>query len=153
VALIDDLRVVVDDCRGILGELGFREHSATIVKTIWSGGRTGAGDKFEEEYPLYCGNQQNPKIKFPNQRDIALGLMSLGIITIGPLTPEFTRYDTTTGGILRDIIALTEAERSDTVHILVTGPQHPNGAKYRIKNLNADRALRVMITAVVVSGN
>lgn len=150
--LVNDLRSVLDDCRGIMGELGFREHSVTLIRTLWSGGRTGAGVRAEEAHPLYVGNAQSPKVRFPNQRDIASGMVSLGTITIGPLTPLFTRPDGTESGILRDLLALSEAEWTDTVHLFVQGPQHPNGAKYRCKNLNCDKPLRIMITAVIVSG-
>jgi hypothetical protein len=152
--LVNDLRAVVDACRGIMGELGFREHSVTLRKTSWTGGRTGDGDKIIEDFPLYVGVAQNPKVRFPNQKDLALGLMSKGTITIGPLTPQFTQPDgITTSGVVRDLVAMAALERSDTMQLLVTGPQCPRGVLYRIENVNVDKPLRIIITAVSVTGN
>jgi hypothetical protein len=151
--LVNDLRAVVDACRGIVGELGFREHSVAVRKTMWTGGRTGDGDKIVEDFALYVGNAQNPKVKFPNQKDLALGMMSKGSIMIGPLTPRFTLPNGTTSGIVTDLVAMEALERSDNMHLLVTGPQCPRGVLYRIENINLDRPLRIMISAVSVTGN
>lgn len=147
-ASANSLRRIADRVRAIPGKMGLREHSATLVKTSWTGGRTGEGDKIVEELPLLINGTENPKIKFPNQRDVALGLMPLGTITVGPLTPEFPG-----GGILRNFVASQQLERSDTLHVLVTGPQHPNGCLYRIETVNVDKALRVTIVCNTVSGN
>lgn len=146
-ASVNTYRRIADKARAIPGKFGLREHSVSIVKTSWTGGRTGYGDKIVEETPLLV-NGQNPKVRFPNQRDVALGLMSFGTITIGPLTPNYGA-----GGIDRDLVASQELESSGTLLLRVTGPQHPNGAQYRIQTVNVDRALRVTFVCVSVTGN
>lgn len=152
--IVNDLRAVVDACRGIMGELGFREHSVTLVRTVWTGERPGLGQPQEtERTPITVGNGQNPKVKFPSQRDIALNMMSLGTIEIGPVTPEFFNLiGAHLGGIVEGLTDRTTFQKGETLHIEVRGPQHPNGAKYKIENTDSNRALRRIIRCSQVTG-
>ncbi len=153
-ATADRFRRIADRHRALPGRLGLREHSVTLVKTSWSGGRVGVGTRSEESTPLLVnghpmiGPGVNPKVQFPNQRDVALGLVSLGTITIGPITPDYG-----TGGTERNRLAELLREEPDSLHLLVTGPQHPNGAMYRIQNIDSDKALHFRIIAVITTGN
>lgn len=146
-ANVDNFRRIAERARGIPGRFGLREHSVDVVHTWWDGENGGArGNKNESVTRLLVGGY-NPKVSFPSQRDIALNLMSFGTITIGPFTPQ-----TLDGlGISRDLINRDPMELSDTLHLIVTGPQHPEGCKYKIQNVNVEKAIHFTIVASTVS--
>ena len=151
---VNSFRRLAENARKIPGKMGLHEHSATLLVSTWDGnGRFGTGPRQEtQRIPILVGGQ-NPKVTFPSQRDIAQGIMSVGTITIGPLTPEF--YDAlgvADGGTIRELIDRELIDRAGTLHILVRGPQHPKGAKYKIENTNAEKAIHFTLRCSAVTG-
>jgi hypothetical protein len=138
----DDFRAIADECRAIPAEFGLREHSVDIVVTTWSGERVGEGSSTRVDYPILVGGA-NPKVRFPSQKEIAIGLMSDGEVRIGPFTPSYG-----SGGVVRQrfggIFGGAALGPNQTWHYRVTGPTCPNGILYRQRNTNTDRALQIV---------
>lgn len=145
-SLADEFRQIADECRSIPNEFGLREHAVTLVRNYWTGGRPGDGDEVSSDTPITVSGGANPKVRFPSQREIALGLMSEGQVTIGPFTPEYG-----VGGIDRTLFDGSQLSTGDGLFLRLTGPQHPEGVLYRIKNCNVDQALRVTLVCVPVT--
>jgi hypothetical protein len=139
-------RKLADSIRSIPADFGLREHSATLVWHDFSGDSLGEGLEVQTAHPILV-NGANPKVRFPSQKEIALGLMSKGQCTVGPFTPE---YDT--GGIDRDLLngsimpSGAPMPVGSLLLVKVQGPQCPDGILHRIANCNVDRALRVTLT-------
>lgn len=140
----DRFRRIADRCRSIPGRsFGLREHSVTIVYSTWTGGTLGEGEQETTEIQVTSPGGHNPKVKFPSQREIALGLMSEGQVVIGPVTPFYGP-----GGMDRDLLNGSQMSANESLHLRITGPQCPDGVLYRLKNVDTDQAIHVMITAV-----
>lgn len=142
---VASFRRLADACRAIPGKLSFglREHSVALVASYWTGGQPGVGDEVSVETPILVNGTSPPKVRFPTQREISLGMMSEGSVEVGPFTPDYG-----TGGFNRSLLDGSLVDTGDTLHLLLTGPQHPDGQRYRIKNCNVDRALRVTLICV-----
>jgi hypothetical protein len=135
----DRFRRIADRCRGIPGQLGLREHAVFLVQSSWDGASLGDGNETTVSTPIHVGRGQNPKVRFPSQREVALGLMGMGDLEIGPFTPKFGG-----GGVDRSTLNGSLLAPGDGLHVRVIGPQMPApGSLFRIKNVNVDRALRV----------
>lgn len=139
----DRYRRIADRCRGLPAQHGLREHSVFLVESSWSGAALGDGELTEVATPILVHGKYPPKVRYPNQREIALGLMSEGSLVVGPFTPTWGA-----GGFDRSKLDGTLLDTGETLHIRVVGPQAPNGVRYRIKNCNVDHALRVTLTCV-----
>jgi len=83
-----------------------------------------------------------PKVTWLNDEQLALANLGSGTIDIGPITPDFTDLSLLTGADL---------EAGDAMYVLITGPNHPNGAVYRVINVKAEKALNYRIRATAVS--
>lgn len=147
---IDDFRELADDIRSIPGEFGLREYRCFLVTKEWSGEHPGDGDEVEKLVPLTVGGGQNPKVRFPSQRDVALNLMSLGTIIIGPLTPAYGAGGTNRALFDGSLITVGVGQ-----YIRVYAPDDGDSSDYKVNYVNVDRALRITLqcTNVTVSGN
>jgi hypothetical protein len=147
---VNEWRELADDIRSIPGsdDFGLRENACFLVTKKWTGERPGDGDEETTLTPLTVGGQ-NPKIKFPNQRDVALGLMSLGEVMIGPLTPAFPG-----GGTNRAYFDGSLLSPAEGLVIRIVPPDGGDSSDYKVNYTNTDSALRVMIkcTNVTMSG-
>jgi hypothetical protein len=132
------------EARGEVGEAGFRVHSATIVAETYTG-HTGESLTNIDEAPLVEGGGYNPKVRWLKDEEIAVGNLAGGTIEVGPITPAFA-----VGGTDLDTL-MGELDRGATRHVRIVGPKHPNGARYRITEIRAERPLRYIIRAVPVS--
>ena len=141
----DSLRELAYNARAIPGQLGIRPNSVAIVRGTWSGTNTGRGDEIGELWPITEANGQPPKVREINTEELALGNLGKGSLKIGPITPDFPGG----GTALADLQPCVNA--GQTVHVIVTGPAYPNGAKFVIKSVNADRALHWTLTVEPVS--
>jgi hypothetical protein len=137
----DEFRAIADECRAIPAEFGLREHTASIVTTVWSGAQPGDGDETEFLAPITVAGGAPPKVRFPSQKEIALGFYAAGQVVIGPFTPSYG-----TGGVDRNSFNGSTLQTYDGLQIRVTGPQCPKGALYRVDNSNVDHALHVTLT-------
>ncbi len=144
-SLVSDLKKTLYDARSIAGRLGFRTHTVALVQHYAMGQHTGDVD-LSSAQPIHERDGYPPKVVWLNDEQLTLAGLGNGAIDIGPITPEFPGGGT-------DLSALTGADLStgDTLHLLITGPNHPNGALYRIKSVTAEKALNYKIRAVPVS--
>ncbi len=141
----DKYRAIADKHRNLPAQYGLREHSVSLIFTTTTSGRPWEGDETLTELPITHPGGGNPKVRFPTQRELTLGLMSIGTVNVGPITPDYGL-----GGLDRSLFDGTQLEVGVGMQIKITGPQHPNGCLYRIKNSNVDRALRITWVCVPV---
>jgi hypothetical protein len=141
-AAADRFKAIVSKYRHLPGDYGLRPHRVDLVLAQWNGGQTGEGSEFRDAVRLLEGGQ-NPKVRWLRQDELALGGMPKGTAIIGPITPDFPG-----GGTPISLLTGSGAQRSDTYHVLITGPQHPDGASYRLVSTDASRALRYTLTVV-----
>lgn len=145
----DEFRQIADECRAIPNEFGLREHTVDVIVTQTSGGVPWADESGQQTItPITVYGGAPPKVRFPTQREISLGMMSEGSVTVGPFTPDYG-----VGGIDRELFTGSQLETGDGYAVRITGPQHPNGCMYRVKNSNVDRALQVTLVCVPVEGS
>lgn len=131
--LADDLKPVLFDVRGIMGELGFRTHTVALLVDYEGGDQT--------LLPITEAGGQPPKLVWKSDEDNPRDGGIEDFVEIGPITPAFPGGGT-------DLDSLTaEVEAGSARYLLITGPRHPDGAKYRITNVDAQKALRYMIRA------
>lgn len=143
--LADDLKPLARDIRGIPGDLGIRPHSVAILEREWSGAYSGDGVKTDATYAITEGRGAPPKVRWLSDEELAVSGESSGSVDIGPITSDH-------GAIARlGTIDGRNIDAGDARYIVITGPKHPNGAKYRITRVTADRAIHYMVRAAPVS--
>jgi hypothetical protein len=143
--LADDLLPTVLAGRAIAGTLGFRPYRVYIVAESYTGPHTGESLANIDETEIVEGSSQPPKVRWLKDEEIAVGNLAGGTIEVGPITPEFAG-----GGTSLELLA-GELDRGATRHVRIVGPKHPDGARYRITEIRAERALRYTIRAVPVA--
>lgn len=135
--LADSLKAILPGIRAIPGQLGVHVHSASVVIASTSGTYTGDGTRTETVTALTHANGQNPHISWADDKDVAMGLVPRGQVTIAWLTPS---------DALRALL-LDDPPEGYVRLIRITGPRHPNGADYRITDVKTEKALHWDITA------
>lgn len=135
--LADSLKAILPEIRAIPGTLAVHAHSAAIVIASTSGTYTGDGARTETVTPLTHANGQPPHISWANDKDVAMGLVPVGQVTIAWLTPS---------DALRALL-LDDAPDGSVRLLRITGPRHPNGVDYRITDVKTEKALHWDITA------
>lgn len=142
--LRDDLLPLINEIRSIPGQLGLRPYSVAIVIGTWSGTYVGRGSEDTETAEITEANGQPPKVRFPNDEQIALGNLGKGDAIVGPITPDHSGGGTP----LSDLVPAVQS--GQTVHAILTGPAYPTGARFRIKDVKTDRALHWTLTLTPV---
>jgi hypothetical protein len=130
----DSWRAIAYSIRSLPATFGLRPYSVSVLTSTWSGDHVGDGDQFEEETPI-LENGSNPKVRFMNEEQRALSGMPIGACEIGPITPDHGANGTPLTSILPRVAA------HETVHVLITGPAYPDGAKFLVREIKTDRAL------------
>jgi hypothetical protein len=142
--IANDFRELADDIRSIPGEFGLREYRSFLVRKPWTGTHPGDGDEMPEIIPLTVGNGANPKVRFPSQKEVALGMMASGTMMFGPLTPAYG-----TGGTDRASLDGSQLEPGVGQIIRVYEPDAvvPGGdsTDYEVVRRNVDHALRITL--------
>lgn len=129
--------------RSIAGwQFGIRMHTVAIVTGAWSGDHTGDGVKSESSTAIVEADGQPPKLRWLNDEQITVGNLPKGTCEIGPITPSFAGGGTDIATLNGDALA-----RGETIHVRITGPNHPTGAMYRLTDVKADRPFRYMLQA------
>ncbi len=116
-----------------------RPYSVAVIVGNWAGEYVGRGGSWDCGCPIQETGGQPPKVHFLNEERRALGALAAGSCEIGPITPDFVG-----GGTPLDRLAPAIAAKQ-TVHVELTGPAYPKGAKFLVKELRSDRALRWML--------
>lgn len=145
-ALADDLKSIVFQMRAIPGSLGLRPHAVAIVTETWSGEHTGEGTRTQVVTAITEADGQNPKVRWITDEEKAVGELADGTVEVGPITPSNGSVGTLLATLTQPNLA-TGATR----YLRITGPSHPDGAKYRIKRVSSERALRYMVRAEPVT--
>lgn len=143
--LADDLKPLARSIRGIPGQFGIRPHTVALLERSWDGTYTGDGTRTDATVALTEGGGYPPKVRWLSDEDVAVGGLSNGTIEVGPITADGSGIE-----ILANIRG-DDLENGDARYLVVTGPKHPNGAKYRITRITADRAIHYTIQARPVS--
>jgi hypothetical protein len=122
-SLKDDLLPIVDDARGIAGELGFRPYQVWVRKAEYTGAHTSlsVGTRTVTETRLLVGGQ-DPKVREVTRKDLVAGTAELvdAEYEIGPLTPEFAG-----GGVSENTINPDKTSSRIEVTFLLKGPGMP----------------------------
>lgn len=143
--LRDNLLPLIYNVRSIPGSMGLRPYTVAILLGTWSGAYTGRGSSVAELLTITEGNGQPPKVRELNTEELALGSLGKGSISIGPITPGFPGGGTPLGNLKPCVNA------GQTVHVVLTGPEYPKGAKFLIKDVKTDRALHYTLTCEPVA--
>lgn len=128
--------------RNYPGKHGLRPHTVDLVTTTWSGAQTGEGTKTVTTTPLVERDGLPPKVRWLKQEEIALRQLAQGSVSIGPITPDFSL-----GGTSIAALSGSATPNAATFHFIITGPQHPSGAKYKLETTGGDHALHYSIIA------
>jgi hypothetical protein len=140
--LADDLKSVLYDARGIMGELGFRPHTVALFLTYSNATEIDGQALSTETTPITEANGQPPKIVWQKAEDVPdTSATASDTVVVGPVTPSFPGGGTDLDDLRGDL------EDGVARYLLITGPRHPDGARYRILDVNADKALRYVIRA------
>jgi hypothetical protein len=141
---------IANRARRIPGEHGLRPYTVQIVVGTWSGAYVGGGSKIEQ---LETISEQGhpPKVRFLNEEALALSgsigeQLLKGSCTVGPITPAYPGGGTALSELLPAVAA------HQTVHVVLTGPSYPRGAKFLIKEVKTDRALHWTLVCEPVEG-
>lgn len=143
--LRDALLPAIAAIRSIPGQLGIRPYTVAIIRGTWSGTNTGRGTSIDEQWPITEGNGQPPKVRELGTEELALGNLGKGAIRIGPITPGFPG-----GGNPLELLKPC-VTAGQTVHVVLTGPEYPNGAKFLVKDVKTDMALHWTLVCEPVS--
>jgi hypothetical protein len=119
--LRDELLPLIDDLRGIAGDLGMHRFQVWVRTVTWSGARIGLGNKTTTDTRLLVGGQ-DPKVKVLKDESIVAGADDLqgAEFEIGPLTPSFG-----TGGYTLDTLDPSQSSTPTQYYFLLKGPGLP----------------------------
>lgn len=138
---LDRYRRIAASKRPLPGKHGLRPHTVAIITRYSFGQHTGDID-MSSLIPLTEQDGQPPKVRWLNGEQLALSGLAKGAIDIGPITPEFNG-----GGTAISAFDGTPLDTGDVLHLLITGPTHPNGALYKVVDITSDRALHYTLRA------
>lgn len=131
----DPWRSIAYSVRSIPAQFGLRQYSTSILKGSWTGEHVGDGVRTDVLDPILENGSTNPKLRFMNEEKRALAGMEIGSCEVGPITPDFGSNGTALSRLLPSL------ENGETVHVVITGPQFPNGSLFSVKKVETDRAL------------
>ena len=143
-----DLHAALAAVRGLAGSMGLHGHAVSVLAGAWSvsGGHTGDGTETSTATPLR-ENGQNPKVVWLNDEQVALAIGTTNAtVEIGPLTPDHG-----SGGVAVSTLLGTGLSDDQTLHVLITGPKHPSGERYRVVEVRAGSALHYTLRCKPVS--
>lgn len=141
--LVNNLRKTLYRGRAIASKLDreFRAHSFSIITTSEQGTHTGDVPSLDRVQRITEAGGHNPKIRWLSDEEIAVGgYPGKGIAEVGPITPKFPG-----GGTDLSILTGADLQRRDTLQGEIKGPRHPNGQRYRIIEVKAEKAFQYMI--------
>lgn len=143
--LKDDLLPLIDELRGLPGELGFRPYQVWVRTVEWSGHRAGNGVSKVTDARLSVGNGQDPKVKKVHRNDVVGGKLESvdAVYDIGPLTPKYSG-----GGVANEVLNPSPTADNQAVEVfyLIKGDGMPaDGLLCKRLGDDNDRALRRMV--------
>ena len=139
--LADNLKPVVYNLRSIAGKLGFRPFSVSIeIRTpindlnAWES----VTQYTSEIIPITSKDGYNPKVRWLNEKDYAIGYPTDAEMEIGPITPEF--FKDGYYGLSYDTLNAVNERTGVEVYYIINGPGFVN-AKFQKVSFNAEKTL------------
>lgn len=148
--LVNSLRRTLYRGRAIASRIDreFRPHSVTICTTSEAGTHTGDVNGLDERTAITQADGHNPKVRWLSDEEIAVGgYPSRGVVEIGPITPKFSG-----GGTDLSVLTGADLQRRDTLQIEIKGPRHPDGMRYRLVQITAEKAFGYFLRAAPIDG-
>ncbi len=145
-AVIDAYRAIAFAARAIPGQYGLHPHAVAIGTGAWSGSNTGGGLESITWTPIVESGSKNPKVRWLKDDEIAIGGLQAGTVQVGPITPAFPGGGTSTATLLG-----TPLTTGKTLYMRITGPQHPNGALYRVTSTSFEKAIHYTLRGAPVT--
>lgn len=145
---VESFRRLADHIRALPGHkaFGLREYEITVDIVGYTGDSLGEGIIADREMRLTVYGGVPPKIRFPSQREIALGMAGLGTCIVGPFTPFYG-----SGGIPRGWLDGTDILRDkELLQFWIVGPNFPNGCAHRLDKFQVDKALQIKLELIQV---
>lgn len=134
--LADTILPIAYSARAIAGQLGFRPYTVALLLTYANANQDSGQVLASDSTPITEANGQPPKIRQEKAEDTAgTGSAVSDTFIVGPITPAFPGGGTD----LTELIGTLDAGVAR--YLLITGPKHPEGARYRILDVNCDKAL------------
>jgi len=133
----DDIRGICHEVRSIPGQLEMRPYSVEAVTRVWSGDEPGQGtEQVDREVVTEAGGHP-PKVRWLSAEEIAVGGFEAMTAEIGPITPEFSG-----GGSVIDSLKRKGKGSRALLHFVLTGPEFPCGANFKLKTFTSHRAFQ-----------
>lgn len=133
----DDIRKLCYELRAIPGQdFEIRPYTVKIVLRQWSGAEPGQGTETVTTVDITEFSGQPPKVRWLTDEEIAIGGYDAATVEVGPITPDFPGGGTPISTLGQDPPANTLFD------YVLTGPQYPNGAIYRLKALHSDKTFQ-----------
>lgn len=141
-SLASDLKPVVYDARGLVGEFGLRPYRAYTVRRISAGAYPGDGGPPEETVTeITEARGQPPKIRALSGEEKALLNLPGTAWEIGPITPDFPG-----GGTAISTLQPTDLEAGEEFYYKLVGPEYPDGALFRVVDVRSDKTFGYRVT-------
>lgn len=147
-AMRDRYRRIVYRYRNVPGLHGLRPHTVEVRVRTWTGSHTGDGTASGSWASVVESGGQSPKVRWLKQEEIALGNLQDGTAEIGPITPDFSGGGTALTTLIGD-----SADTGNEFHVRITGPEHPNGALYKVVQAHGESALHLMLIVSPVAAS
>lgn len=145
--IADTCKQLAYDIRAIPGQFGIRPYTVAVINSTLAGTAGLTGTITGVTTAITEANGQPPKVRFLDDEERALSDVGKGTIEVGPITPNNSAG---TGTLLSALNNSSGAELSH-LHFLVTGPEFPNGRRFRLVGQKTDRAIHFKVTLTPVS--
>lgn len=137
----EDALIDLYEGRSEAGVAGFRVERVFLLMSYSDANTDGAEILTDNAVEITEANGQPPKVKTEKDDQVPGGHQPSGVKLIGPITPKFPGGGTDLTPLIRTLDA------GEQRYLLLKGPKNPDGARYRIIDVNADKALRYIIRA------
>lgn len=147
--IADSLKQLAYNIRAIPGQFGIRPYTVSVVSSTFANDDGLTGTETITTTAITEANGQPPKVRWLNSEELTVSDLESGTIEVGPITPD------TTAGTGTLLSLLTGSGLADGSHLvfIVTGPKHPNGARYRRVDDESDRALHYTLKLSPIQGS
>lgn len=123
--------------RAKAGSLGFRPHTAKLVFEFVD---PDSGQSIvRTETPLVNADNQPARLVRVKAEDVPFGNAPGNTLKYGPLTPAFSGGGTDLTPLIREL------DEGESRIIVLTGPEFPDGERFRLIHVDAQKALRIML--------
>lgn len=143
------MRKLAYELRAMAGrDFEIRPYTVSVVTKVWSGSQPGEGSATTTTTAITEDDGQPPKVRVLNDEQIALGGLPRGAVKVGPITPDFPG-----GGTAFDTLSPASLDAGDSFYYVLTGPDYPSGARFVLKEAQADRTFGYFVTLVPMSAD